>query len=308
VNSRDDRFCPHDDEQIYVAALVEPPVEEPEKIRKRRISRWMTVALLVVVLGPVAWRWWPKEVARWYSALATERQLDGDAAAAEQALTAALWWDPESAALFRQRGDLFTDQGQYERALEDYCRALELNPEDTANRFKRSIALQYLGRHAEAVEDWLQIKATLEGRGQAAFAWALNGLAYARALGSTDLDRALEEVNQALQFGSRSPEVRAAMLDTRGYIQVLRGEYEAARADLDRAIDSMEVILAAATGFKSHPDAREHQQDLERLKHHVAVMVYHRALLFEQLGEDELAARDLRRVRRLGHEPGERLF
>jgi 4-phospho-D-threonate 3-dehydrogenase / 4-phospho-D-erythronate 3-dehydrogenase len=228
VNGPDDRLYPGDDQEIYLAALVEPPVEESAKIHNRRISRWVTLALLVVVLGPVAWRWWPKEVARWYSALATERQLDGDAAAAEQALTAALWWDPESAALHLQRGDLLTDQGQYERALEDYCRALELNPEDVANRIKRSIALQYLGRHAEAVEDWLEIKAALEGRGQAAFALALNGLAYARALGNTDLDVALEEVNQALQFGNRSPEVRAAMLDTRGYIQVLRGEYEAA--------------------------------------------------------------------------------
>ena len=137
---------------------------------------------------------------------------------------------------------------------------------------------------------------------------ALNGLAYARALGNTELDQALEEVNQALQFGGRNPESRAAMLDTRGYIQLLRGDYQAARQDLDRAIQSMEMILATAGGVKNYPDPRQHEQDLQLLKHSVAVMYYHRALMFEQLGESELAARDLRRVHELGHEPGDQLF
>jgi tetratricopeptide (TPR) repeat protein len=316
---RDDRSANDDDEDIYLASLVErgstdPVVSDssgdrlPEPAGNLRTSRLVIIVLLLVILGPVAWRWWPKEVARWYSAVATEKQLDGDAQAAQQALTAALWWDPESAATFRQRGDLLTDQGQYEQALEDYCRAIELNPDDPINLIKRSVALQYLGKHAEAIRDWQEIEAMWKERGQEGFAMALNGLAYARALGNTELDRALEEVNQALQFGGRNPESRAAMLDTRGYIQLLRGEYQAARQDLDRAIQPMEMILAKESGVKNYPDPREHEQSLKQLKHSIAVMYYHRALMFEQLGEPELAARDLQRVHQLGHEPGDHLF
>ena len=316
---REDRSANDDDEDIYVASLAEkgspaPVVSNsssdgpPEQAGSRRTSRLVITVLLLVILGPVAWRWWPKEVARWYSAVATEKQLDGDARAAQQALTAALRWDPQSPATFRQRGDLFTDQGHYEQALEDYHRAIELDPDDPISLIKRSVALQYLGKHAEAIQDWQQLESMWKDQGQEGFAMALNGLAYARALGNMELDQALQEVNQALQFGGRNPESRAAMLDTRGYIQLLRGEYQAARQDLDRAIQSMEMVLAKESGVKNYPDPREYEQYLKQLKHGVAVMYYHRALMFEQLGERELAARDLQRVHQLGHEPGDHLF
>jgi tetratricopeptide (TPR) repeat protein len=315
---RGDRSANDDDDDIYLASLAgrgsPAPIASassdgpPEQAGNRRPSRLVITVLLLLILGPVAWRWWPKEVARWYSAIAAEKQLDGDAQAAQQALAAALWWDPESAATFRQRGDLLTDQGHYDQALEDYHRAIELDPDDPVNLIKRSVALQFLGKHAEAIQDWQQLESMWRDRGQEGFAMALNGLAYARALGNSELDQALAEVNQALQFGGRNSESRAAMLDTRGYIQLLRGEYQAARQDLDRAIQSMEMTLASASGVKNYPDPREYEQYLKQLNHSVAVMYYHRALMFEQLGELELAARDLQRVHQLGHEPGDHLF
>lgn len=280
----------------------------PKQEGDTHAARVAILVLVLVVLGPVVWRWWPKEVSRWYVAIATERQLDGDPAGAEQALTRAARWDDESASILQQRGDLLIDQGRYEEALEDYTRALQLNPHHPMGRIKRSIALQHLGRHAEAIDDWLDLKESWQGRGQEGFASALNGLAYARALGESDLDLALDEVNRALQFGGRRPDSRAAMLDTRGYIHFLLGDYPAARQDLDRAIESMKRVLTKTRSLKSYPDPREHQQDLKQLKHSVAVMYYHRALLFQSWGELELADADLSRVRELGFEPGDHLF
>ncbi len=316
---RQDRSAQQDQEDVFLASLADRTgsksddsgpsgKDAPIKEGDRRASRLAIMVLVLIVLGPVVWRWWPKEVSKWYLAIATERQLDGDFSGAEQALTMAARWDDDSASTLQQRGDLLIDQGRYEEAFDDYVRAVQLNPDDPMGRIKRSVALQHLGRHAEAIEEWREIKTLWQDRGQEVFAIALNGLAYARALGDSDLDLALDEVNRALQFGGRRPESRAAMLDTRGYIHFLRGDYPAARQDLDRSIDSMERVLANTSGLKSYPDPREQQQDLKQLKHHVAVMYYHRALLFESWGELELAARDLHRVRELGYEPGDHLF
>jgi tetratricopeptide (TPR) repeat protein len=316
---RQDRSANHDEEDVFLASLADRTGSKsngsdpsgnafPKPEGSRWTSRLAILVLTLIVFGPVVWRWWPKEVSRWYVAIATERQLDGDFSGAEEALTKAALWDEDSASILQQRGDLLIDTGRYEEALEDYVRAIQLNPDDPMARIKRSVALQHLSRHAEAIEEWLKIKTAWQDRGQEVFAMALNGLAYARALGDSDLDLALDEVNRALQFGGRHPENRAAMLDTRGYLHFLRGDYPAARQDLDRAIESMEHMLAKTSSLKGYPDPREHQQDLKQLKHHVAVMHYHRALLLESLGELELAGRDLRRVRELGYEPGHQLF
>ena len=40
----------------------------------------------------------------------------------------------------------------------------------------------------------------------------------------------------------------------------------------------------------------------------MAVIRYHRGLLYEAMGQTEAAERDFRRVRELGYEPGPQLF
>jgi tetratricopeptide (TPR) repeat protein len=304
-----------DDEEIHLASLADPPAQSDgaaaqpnSNSRSRRASRLAILALVMVVLGPVLWRWWPTEVARWYGAIARERQIEGDMQAAEQALLTALRWNPESAALHRQRGDLGIDSREYDRAVADYTRAIDLDPTDPMNFVQRSVALQHQKRHDEAIRDWQRVEALVKDQGQQQAASVLNGLAYARALGNTELDRALGEVNQALQFGGRDAESRAAMLDTRGYIQYLRGEHQAARQDLDRAVESIELLIAARANRKSYADPRQYEQDSKLLQQHAAVMRYHRALVLRELGESELADQDLQQVRRWGHEPSDDLF
>jgi tetratricopeptide (TPR) repeat protein len=304
-----------DDEEIFLASLADPQTASgsgsAERIvnsRNRRTSRLAIMLIVAVVLGPLLWRWWPTEVARWYCAIAKERQLEGDLEAATQALLTALWWSPESAAIFRQRGDLHAERRDYEAAIADYARAVELDPADPMNFVQRSVAFQHQKRHAEAIQDWHSIEALVKNQGQEQSATVLNGLAYARALGNSELDRALDEVNQALQFGSRNVESRAAMLDTRGYIQFLRGEHQAARQDLDRAVESIELLLAARANQKSYSDPRQHEQESKLLEQHAAVMRYHRALVLQALGEADLADQDLRQVRQWGYEPGDGLF
>ncbi len=295
---------PHDDD-VVMASLADDPSGTPGHPRRSRPGTRLVITVMVLlVLGPVLWRWIPKEIARWHAAGAMEKHMQGDSETAKRELETALQWDPESGAIYRQRADLLSDLGEYEQAVEDYSRAVELEPADPLNPIRRSVALQHLKRHGDAIRDWQTVERLVQGRGQMQEAIALNGLAYARALGKTDLDRALDEVNEALQLAGRD----AALLDTRGYIQYLRGEYQTARNDLDLAVQSMETQLAAQAQSKDYADARRHQQDVEQMEQSTAVLRYHRALVLHELGEDELADQDLRRVRQLGHEPGDDLF
>jgi tetratricopeptide (TPR) repeat protein len=61
---------------------------------------------------------------------------------------------------------------------------------------------------------------------------ALNGRCWARALWGRDLDRALDDCNQALRRGSRLAQV----LDSRGMVHLRRGEFALAIKDYDAAL------------------------------------------------------------------------
>ncbi len=264
-----------------------------------RPARWVRLILITLVLGPVLWMWAPRERARWYAAKALEKQLAGQPESALAYLDRALEWDVQSDWLYRQRGDWLVDAGRYEQALEDYTRAIALAPDEALNYMQRSVAWQHLGRHDRSIADWERVEALFTNRSQRHRAIAWNGLAYARALGKQDLDQALAEVERALAIFGPDP----AMLDTRGYIQFLRGELETAREDLNQAVLTIESQHAALSQRRDYSDRREHEQRLRQHAHSVAVLRYHRALIYEELGEPEQAAQDFGRVRQLGFEP-----
>ena len=112
----------------------------------------------------------------------------------------------------------------------------------------------------------------------------------------------------------------APILDTRGFVSyklAVTGEsekraerFEAARKDLDLAVVAMEACVhverVLVTRYQG-ADLRSAKADLKRSEQSLAVIRYHRALLLDELGEDQLAARDRSRVKQLGHEPNERL-
>jgi tetratricopeptide (TPR) repeat protein len=290
-----------------MASLAEEDGESPPPQRNNVwTARLAIFGVLALVLGPVTWRWAPREIGRWYEAAAVEKKLDGDDQGALEQLENAFRWNPESASAHRLRGEWRLKAKAYQAALQDFAKAIELEPSDPRNLINHSVALQHLGRHQEAIEDWEQLRSMLQQyrAPQVQLGVALNGLAYARALGNSDLDQALEEINEALQLAGWN----AAMLDTRGYIQYLRGELEPAHQDLDRAVRETEGKLIAAREDKSYADLRDRDVGVSELEQTVAVLRYHRSLVYQQMGESELAAQDLRRVKELGYEPDEHLF
>jgi tetratricopeptide (TPR) repeat protein len=287
---------------VVLATLADgsraPPAHRP----------WSTrIAILVVlamVAGPILYAGFPHEVASWYAAAAVEHRLDGDWDTAFELLDRALAWDTDDAAFYAIRADWRLARKDYRGCLDDCDRVLELQPTDASTLVQRTQALQHLGRHEEAIADWSRLVRMHQADGARNRASTLNGLAYAQAVGNRDLDQALQTIERAIPLVAPN----AAMLDTRGFIRLLRGDLQEARADLDLAVAMVEKQLSEATSTTDYIDPREYALALQQEQEGAAVILYHRALLNEKLGRTEPAEADRRRVRELGAEPGPELF
>ena len=296
---------PPEGDPVVLATLADAEPGLPSASRGRPWATRATVlALLALVLGPVLVLGLPDEIAHWYEAAAVEQYLDGNVEGAEASLEQSLHWQPDSISALQRRARWRLEAKEYEDALADVDRVLELAPRDPAARQLRAEALQHLGRHPEAIALWESLAKSWPA------ADVLNGLAYARAVGNTDLDAALADINRALAvFDSNQVGVaQAAMLDTRGYIQLLRNQIDEAGADLDVAVEVVERLVAEKEKSRDYPDRRQFLAQLKRERQNLAVIRYHRALLNDRRGQPAESEQDRRRVRELGFEPNDDLF
>jgi len=309
---------------VALASLAEPkPGGNPHR-RSNWTALLIVLSMSALVLGPVLFFGLPVEISRWHEAAAIEKRLNGDLEGAIASLEPALRWHPKGASVYLQRADWRIDAGEYQAALEDYDRVLELKPHNSAARVQRTQALQHLGRHREAIEEW---KALVDRYAQTSAdrrASLLNGLAYARAVGKAELDEALVDIDVALELiggieaawapdaGSEAElyliDSRAAMLDTRGFIQYRLGAWDAAKRDLDMAVEMIEKRLGILSKDRQYPDHRERELKMDSVRQSVAVIHYHRAMVNDEIDETGQAAQDRQRVRELDFEPSEELF
>jgi tetratricopeptide (TPR) repeat protein len=293
---------PAPDHELQLAAIGDEATSAPA--RPRPGGGIVIVGLAALVLGPVAYVGVPREISRWHEALATQAQIQSDHEAALSWLEASLAWWPQNTNAYLRRASWRIDAADFPGALADCQRAVELEPEEPTVLIQLSLAHQSLGQHSEAIALWKQLAQQCAADTAGNRARMLNGLAYAQALGNVELDDALHNVEQALNLLGDNPE----MLDTRGYIQLLRGEYEAALADLDRAVEQIERRLALTQQDQQYVEQYEQDELLRQTRHHVAVIRYHRALLHAATGHAEAAEADHRRVRELGFKPDASLF
>jgi tetratricopeptide (TPR) repeat protein len=273
-----------------------------------RGNRWTNrLAILIVVLlalGPVMFLEGPSEVARWHQAAAMERWLAGDKKGALARLEHAFRWAPEQADAFVCRGDWRLEDQEFRKAIDDYNSALELDPTHFLALLNRSQAFQHLGLHNEAIRDWKKLVELGRSAPDHQRAVLLNGLAYAQALGNVELKEALENIIQAINLAGAN----AAMLDTRGYIHFCRGNLELARPDLDLAVAGMEQEAKKEEQKRDYVDRLEFERNLKEIRKSVAVIRYHRALLFDAIGKPDQAESDRHRVQELGYTPTPSLF
>ena len=176
------------------------------------------------------------------------------------------------------RTKLLGQMGRYDEAVEEITGAIEARPDDAQLYLARADLLGRLKRFEESVVDYTKVIAL-----DPTNATAYNNRAYNRALARVDLDQALEDVQKALTLAEEHPQSQrglAAYIDTRGYLFYLQGNYKKALADFDSVLNDLD----------------RHNSPEEELRE----IFFHRALVYEQLGETELAKRDFDLAERLG--------
>jgi tetratricopeptide (TPR) repeat protein len=248
---------------------------------------------LAATVGPCAYLEAPREVSRWYLAAAQVEREAGHKELADQQMSHAQRWSPDDPAIFLARAEWRREDGQYLAALEDVNSVNERIPDNPAVLIERSQILQHLGRHDEAIADWRSLDRMSVTSGIPSRPMALNGLAYARAVGNVQLDEALKGIEEALVMQPGDP----MFLDTHGFILYRQGKYSESITDMERAVIDIEKLL------------REPTKDRPLLIQGVAAVRYHRALVLEKLGRYAEAKLDRARAKQLiGREPDETLF
>jgi tetratricopeptide (TPR) repeat protein len=286
--------------------------------RPRGRLRWFPWALLALALVWVITDG-KNEIGRWYYAAALQASATGQSELALDRLQRAIDWAPGDFRPYLALGHWKLADKDYAGALAEYDRAWKCGGDRYEILTAHSVALQHLGRHAEAVADWERIE-RLTRTPSLVFrkSWYnprrasdLNGLAYAQALGKIDLDAALERVNAALELMPPEPS-RANVLETRAFIYCQQGEYQRSVDEMNGAFDDILRVRAMVKQLRAQGKMTQAEMLAESLAFppsSLAVFYYHRSLAYAGLGKTREAEADRARVRELiGHDADDHLF
>lgn len=195
-------------------------------------------------------------------ALALEKR--GDVKGALKILNEAVKLYPDNQFVLVNRGNIYNDYlKDYERAIEDYNKTIELNPKFSWPYLNRAIAYGRLKRWEEAIVDY--------GRAielDANYASAYNGRAWSYCqIGK--FEAALPDANKALELKPNE----ANFFDTRATAFAGLNRYEEAIADMDKAI-------------KLSPEGW---------------LYYNRGKIYRLMGDESKAQIDFDKARKLGY-------
>jgi tetratricopeptide (TPR) repeat protein len=235
-----------------------------------------------------------------------------------EALTSAnqaLFWEPDAfdcwevymrrAEIREEMQDLkgsLDDLDQVIKRLEDPARSKQFSGKLCDAYAMRAGIRERLGRPREAIADAttaLNLAPDADARAR-----SLNQRAYIRALAGTELEQALQDVEQSLGSIRTDPDI----IDTRGYILFRLGKYPAALKDMQLAINRKTEPLRdlrfqgdigpremlAASGIQS--------LQLRKYREALAVMYHHRGEIFKKLGQETKGDDDIRRAEKLGYD------
>ena len=130
-----------------------------------------------VSTNPIDMGPWPGRVA-FEKAMAA--RLDNNFAAADQELSLAIQDAPQTGNYYYWRGDTRVRLDQYDAAVSDFTRSLELMPQDRASRVGRGVARLWLGDAQGSIDDLsIGIDASTTPDRVTAWAYRARGLAHA---------------------------------------------------------------------------------------------------------------------------------
>jgi tetratricopeptide (TPR) repeat protein len=180
--------------------------------------------------------------------------------------------------------------------------AIHWDAENTTYWLECGNTYMMLGDYKQSWSKFDQARKLLEPRVNASpnlnhvslLAHALNGGAYARALGGSELKQARKDVDQALKSFPTS----AAMIDTRGYICYLSGDYEQALIDTNTAVEISTATYELDKRDKQRKMLKSIRRrvlakELQMLEETLVELHEHRGLVYQKLGKEDAAQRDL---------------
>lgn len=258
--------------------------EIPQARRQRLLERLVVLAAVLLFCLPLAWGMWQRELARWHVAAGYAAIFSGDKPAAIAAMDRALQRDPENPQWLMMRAHWTLANSDARGALEDARTLL-------------AIARSQADSQAPHAQQLLKL--------------ALNIHAYCCALVETNLDRALAEINEALDM-QHVPLDEAMLLDTRAYLRYLTGtepaDFEAGLADANAAVERYRrrrreerFLLRRHAQDLIHEEPRQYAESETDAA--MAVVYYHRGQLQAELGQQEESERDKQRGIQLGYNP-----
>lgn len=273
-----------------------------------RSTLLVVLATIALVCVPVVIVEWPREIARWHQAAAMEFDLQGDLAAAVTRMDRAIAWNGRDGSLLLLRARYKARIQQWPSALEDCDRARQLAPDSPLVGEQRSVLLQHLGRHAEAVAE---LREVLQESGNVlppVRFQQLNNFAYTAAVGNLDLDEGLAAANEALRIVTNVAAIRdpaGVICFGRAVTAQERGDNLLALSSLSEARERAEAVwrsVAQQAELQSEIDPRRSlaiADEVEALRAHLAGILQLRIDICEQLGKQEDAARDKQRKEEL---------
>lgn len=156
------------------------------------------------------------------------RAAEGQHARAIADFGRALRIDPANSDALSERGAVHQERGFYELAVRDYEAALAIDPLNSIASYRREQAMQ--GREDSVQQQISQLTEVLARN--PANATALNNRCWLRAVNDIELDVALADCNEALRVQPGD----ANVLDSRGLVNLKRGDFAAALADYEAAL------------------------------------------------------------------------
>ena len=172
----------------------------------------------------------PEKVSIAYTNLGSAYQKMGQYGKAMENYDKAITLDPNDYLAYTNRGVIFDRLGQFDKALESYKKAVISNPGDYKAYFNRGLTYDKMGRIADAIEEF-QMATRLTMPDPMVVAWAYNnlGILYAKA---GMYDRSIAAFNISISVEPNNPYT----FNNRGFTYAYSGQYKRAIEDFSKAI------------------------------------------------------------------------
>jgi tetratricopeptide (TPR) repeat protein len=141
--------------------------------------------------------------------------------------TKALEINPRDAEAYYNRGVVYNRKGQYDEAISDFTKALEINARDADAYYNRGIVHNRKSQYNEAISDFSK---ALEINPRYADAYYNRGIAYNK---KGQYDQAISDYNKALEINPRFAEA----YKSRGSTYDDKGQYDEAISDYNKALE-----------------------------------------------------------------------